>query len=104
MVPDFGQPTTKPHDLFQSMFAGVNISNCVFHFSPNPYSAQRHIPNVALFPTGEENPVCRPRKKVRIVESPQYNIFYTLRVLQIKNIKLQKEKNNPKLQNLLIKQ
>ena len=69
MVPDFGQPTTKPHDLFQSMFAGANISNCVFHFSPNPYSAQRHIPNVALFPTGEENPVCRPRKKVRIVES-----------------------------------
>ena len=69
MVPDFGQPTTKPHDLFQSMFAGANISNCVFHFSPNPYSAQRHIPNVALFPSGEENPVCRPRKKVRILES-----------------------------------
>ena len=69
MVPDFGQPTTKPHDLFQSMFAGANISNCVFHFSPNLYSAQRHILNMALFPSGEENPVCRPRKKVRIVES-----------------------------------
>ena len=69
MVSDFGQPTAKPHDLFQSMFAGANISNCVFHFSPNPYSAQRHIPNVTLFPSGEENPVCRPRKKVRIVES-----------------------------------
>ena len=69
MVPDFGQPMTKPHDLFQSMFAGANISHCVFHFNPNPYSAQRHIPNVALFPSGEENPVCRPRKKVRIGES-----------------------------------
>ena len=68
MVPDFGQPTTKPHDLFQSMFAGANISICVFHFSPNPYSAQRHI-NMALFLSGEENPVCRPRKNVRIVES-----------------------------------
>ena len=41
----------------------------MFHFSPNPYSAQRHIPNVALFPSGEENPVCRPRRKVRIMES-----------------------------------
>ena len=69
MVPDFGQPTMKPHDLFQSMFAGANISNCVFHFSPNPYSAQRHIPNVALFLSGEENPVCQPHRKVRIVES-----------------------------------
>ena len=69
MVPDFGELMMKPHDLFQSMFAGANISNCVFHFSPNPYSAQRHIPNVALFGSGEENPVCRPCKKVRIVES-----------------------------------
>ena len=33
----------------------------------------------------------------------QYNIFYRLRVLQFKNTKLQKEKNNPKLQDLLIK-
>ena len=30
------------------------------------------------------------------------NIFYTIRVLQVKNIKLLKDKNNPKLQNLLI--
>ena len=37
-------------------------------------------------------------------KSNQYNIFYKLRVLQIKNIKLQKRKNNPILQNLLIKQ
>ena len=69
MVPDFGQPTTKPHDLFQSMFEGANISNCVFHFSPNPYSAERHIPKVALFPSGEENTVCPPRRKIDIVES-----------------------------------
>ena len=32
----------------------------------------------------------------------EYGIFYTSRVLQVKNIKLLKEKNNPKLQNLLI--
>ena len=51
MVPDFGQPMTKPHDLFKSMFAGANISNCVLYFTPNPYSAQRHLPNVALFPS-----------------------------------------------------
>ena len=30
------------------------------------------------------------------------NIFYTLRVLQVKNIELLKEKNNPRLQNVLI--
>ena len=69
MVPDFGQPTMKQHNLFQSMFAGANISKCVFHFSPNPYSGRKHIPNFALFPSGEENPVCQPRRKVHIVES-----------------------------------
>ena len=48
-----------------------------------------------------------PPRDNRCVQKPsprEYNIFYTLRILQIKNIKLQKEKNNPKLQNLLIKQ
>ena len=83
MVPDFGQPMTKQHDLFESMFAGVNISNFMFHFSPNLYSAQRHIPKVALFPRGEEDPVCRPRRKVRIcgdVISVNYTEIYNYKL------------------------
>ena len=39
-----------------------------------------------------------------MIGNSKYDVFYTLRVLQVKNIKLLKEKNNPKLQNLLIKQ